>query len=177
VISSIIPGLTILCKSQKSSLDENDDQHEVELFSQREELGTFPFKHESLGIKKILSFIVMLIAAYNDPSFTLAIDELDSSVFEYLVGELVGIMNATGQGQLIFTSHNLRPLEMLEWHSITFTTTNRNDRYSQIKTKRTNNLRDVYFRQISIGGDDTELYNGLSKNRIAQAFRMAGSDH
>jgi len=177
VISSIIPGLTILCKSQKASLDENDDQHEVELFSQREELGTFPFKHESLGIKKILSFIVMLIAAYNDPSFTLAIDELDSSVFEYLVGELVGIMNATGQGQLIFTSHNLRPLEMLEWHSITFTTTNRNDRYSQIKTKKTNNLRDVYFRQISIGGDDTELYNGLSKNKIAQAFRMAGSDH
>ena len=177
VLSSIIPGLTILCKSQKSSVDENDDQHEVELFSQRDELGIFPFKHESLGIKKILSFIVMLIEAYNNPSFTLAIDELDSSIFEYLVGELVSIMNVTGQGQLIFTSHNLRPLEMLEWNSITFTTTNRYNRYSQIKTKKTNNLRDVYFRKISIGSDETELYDGVSKNKIAQEFRMARSDH
>jgi len=64
---------------------------------------------------------------------------------------------------------------MLEWNSITFTTTNRDNRYSQIKTKKTNNLRDVYFRQISIGRDNTELYNGVSKNKIAQAFRMAGS--
>ena len=175
VLSCIVPGLTIMCKHQKSSLDDANDQYEVELFSQRKDLGTFPFKNESLGIKKILSFIVMFIAAYNDPGFTLAIDEMDSNIFEYLVGELVSIMESTGQGQLIFTSHNLRPLEMLCWSSITFTTNDRENRYTQIKAKITNNLRDMYFRRISIGRDRVELYDGTSKNQIAHAFRMVGS--
>lgn len=50
---------------------------------------------------------------YNDPTTTVVIDELDCSIFEYLLGELLSIIEESGRGQLIFTSHNLRPLEKL----------------------------------------------------------------
>lgn len=50
----------------------------------------------------------------------LVIDELDSGVFEYLLGELLSVFSDGGKGQLIFTSHNLRALEMLNKQSIYF---------------------------------------------------------
>ena len=97
----------------------------------------------------------MLIAAYNSPSITLAIDELDSGIYEYLLGELLRIMQKSGKGQLIFTSHNLYPLETLESNSIVFTTTNPSARYTRIKSVRaTNNLRSMYLREVILGSDD-----------------------
>ena len=39
------------------------------------------------------------------------IDELDSGIYEYLLGECLEVMQDKAKGQLIFTSHNLRPLE------------------------------------------------------------------
>ena len=61
----------------------------------------------------IFSLKGFLICTYNNPGITLAIDELDSNIYEHLLGELLRIMQDSGQGQLIFTSHNLRPLEVL----------------------------------------------------------------
>ncbi len=63
-----------------------------------------------IGIKKIVSILQLLIVVYNNPSITVAIDELDSGIFESLLGELLNIISEKGKGQLIFTSHNLRPL-------------------------------------------------------------------
>ena len=45
-------------------------------------------------------------------------------VFEYLLGEMLNIISEKGKGQLIFTSHNLRPLETIDKGFIAFTTTN-----------------------------------------------------
>ncbi|UKI51156.1 MAG: ATP-binding protein [Clostridium sp.] len=66
----------------------------------------------------------LLIVIYNNSSVTVAIDELDSGVFEYLLGEILRIISDNGKGQLIFTSHNLRPLETLNKAFVAFTTTN-----------------------------------------------------
>ena len=174
VLSSIVSGLTLSCKSEKISLAEDDDKYRLELFSHREGLGEFPFRNESLGIKKIVSFIVLLIEAYNNPSFTLAIDEMDSGIFEYLLGEVLNIMNNSGKGQLIFTAHNLYPLEMLDARSVWFTTTDASSRYVQMNKRATNNLRNMYLRAIHLGHGDGELYNGTSKQAIAHAFRKMG---
>ena len=85
-------------------------------------------------------------------TITLAIDELDSGIYEYLLGELLRIMQNSGKGQLIFTSHNLYPLETLESSSIVFTTTNVDDRYTRIGSVRaTNNLRSMYLREVILG--------------------------
>ena len=174
VLSSIVPGLKVTYRAQKASLDEKDSAYEVELFSSRDGLYEFPLSHESLGIKKIISFLSLLIATFNDASHVLAVDEIDSSVFEFLLGEVMGIMKDHGKGQLIFTSHNLRPLEKLDDSSICFTTIDPDNRYIKLKKKTTNNLRDMYFRIISLGNDDIELYNSESKNALAFAFRQAG---
>ena len=69
-----------------------------------------------------VSQIKDLIMVYNNPSITVAIDELDSGIFEYLLGELLNIISEKGKGQLIFTSHNLRPLETIDKGFIAFTT-------------------------------------------------------
>jgi len=174
VLSTLIPGLTIECRYEKVSFDEGDKSYIIEFFSCRDGLGTFPFKNESLGIKKIVSIITLIIEAYNNPSFTLVIDELDANIFEHLLGEIVDIMGTSGKGQLIFTSHNLRPLERLSPQFIWFATTNPENRYVQMTKKASNNLRDMYLRAILLGHEDMELYNGESKHSLSYVFRKMG---
>ena len=134
-----------------------------------------PLKYESEGIKKIISILHLFICAYNSPGITLAIDELDSGIYEYLLGELLQIMQKSGLGQLIFTSHNLRPLEMLNSSSIIFTTTNPESRYVRASNiKPSNNLRLRYFRDITLGSDGEELYQETNSIEIAHAMRKMG---
>ena len=125
--------------------------------------------------KKIISILHLFICTYNSPGITLAIDELDSGIYEYLLGELLQIMQKSGQGQLIFTSHNLRPLEMLNSSSIVFTTTNPENRYVRASNiKPSNNLRLRYFRDITLGSDGEELYQETNSIEIAHAMRKIG---
>ena len=82
------------------------------------------------------------------------------------------LLTEKGKGQLIFTCHNLRPLEMIDHGYIVFTTTNPSDRYSRISNvKNTNNLRDVYYREVSLG--DGKFYNHTSAIDIGYSFRKA----
>ena len=178
VLAKMMPGLKVDYISKKLTLDDMDDVYEIELFASRGDDNLLPLRHESLGTKKIVSFLSLLIAAYNNPSVVLVLDEFDSSIFEFLLGEIVSIISSSGRGQFIFTSHNLRPLEKLSDTSICFTTTDPMNRYVRLRKKATNNLRDMYFRTISLGNDDFELYNGESKNVLAFAFRQAwGGDN
>lgn len=134
-----------------------------------------PLKYESKGIKKIVSILHLLIVIYNQFSITVAIDEIDAGVFEYLLGELLKILSEKGKGQLIFTSHNLRPLETLDRGFVAFTTTNPDNRYIRMSgIKDNNNLRDFYFRDIMLGEQDEKLYHATNNAEIALAFREAG---
>ena len=80
-----------------------------------------PLKEESFGTKRMVSFLSALYGAYNDENVTLVIDEIDSGVYEVLLGKLLLAFKNGGKGQLIFTSHNLRPLEVLSPKQIKFT--------------------------------------------------------
>ena len=136
-----------------------------------------PLSFESEGIKKIISFLQLLIAVYNESSITLVVDELDSGIFEYLLGELLRIVSEKGKGQLIFTSHNLRPLETLDKGFIAFTTINPNNRYVKLtNVKSTNNLRDMYYKNLILGEYRDDLYDLTSNSEIALAFRDVGKD-
>ena len=136
---------------------------------------SIPLQYESEGIKKIISILHLLIGVYNRPSITVAIDELDSGVFEYLLGELLRIIAEKGKGQLVFTSHNLRPLETLDRGFIAFTTTNPENRYIRLaNVKPNNNLRDFYYRDIMLGEQSEAVYEPTNNYDIALAFREAG---
>lgn len=176
VLHTIIPGMKISVHNYGSQLmDSGETGYRVELVSVRENMPPIPIRMESEGIIKIISILNALIQAFSNPSICLAIDELDAGIFEYMLGELLDIFNKSAKGQLIFTSHNLRALEMLDKESIMFSTANPDRRYIRMKNvKASNNLRDTYLRGITLGGQDEVIYEETDSLRIARAFRKAG---
>lgn len=177
VLKVIIPDLTIGIKELNSQLMKNGEIGKcIELISKKNS-KEIPLKYESEGIKKIISILQLLIVVFNQPSITVAIDELDSGIFEYLLGELLQIIGDKGKGQLFFTSHNLRPLETLDKKMLYFTTTNPMNRYvKMVNLKPNNNLRDSYYRNILLGGQQEELYQSTDNFAISMAFRKAGKN-
>lgn len=175
VLAKLVPGLTIDVKELGTELSEDATQKfRIQLVS-RKNSKEIPLKYESEGIKKIISVLQLLIVVYNNPSITVAIDELDSGIFEYLLGELLRIISKKGVGQLIFTSHNLRPLETIDRGFIAFTTTNPNKRYIRLTNIKTNNnLRDFYYRDIVLGEQSESVYDSTNNYEIDLAFMEAG---
>ncbi|MDI0267203.1 AAA family ATPase [Clostridioides difficile] len=175
VIGALIPGLSIIIKEYGLQLTRYGEEGvRFELLSKRDE-KVIPLIYESEGIKKIISILNLLIAIYNNPSVLVAVDELDAGIYEYLLGELLGVIEETGKGQFIFTSHNLRPLEMINKSSLIFTTTNPENRYIRLtNVKNNNNLRDLYLRSINLGGQKESIYEPTKTHEIRRTFRRAG---
>ncbi len=177
VLNNLVPNLRIVIEKFGREMDK--DSKEVmrfQLMSSRND-KKIPFEYESEGIKKIVSILSMLIVTYNNPSFTLIIDEFDAGIYEYLFGEILDIMSTSGKGQLLFTSHNLRPLEVLNPNNIRFTTTDPKNKYiKMVDVKQNNNLRNKYMRSIKLGGDKYSLYEETRDYKIKRAFRAAWND-
>lgn len=176
VLYTIIPGMCISVKDYgKQAMDSGEEGWKVELMSVRRDKKAIPIRMESEGIIKIVSILNVLIQAFGNPSICLVIDELDAGIFEYMLGELLDIFSKSAKGQLIFTSHNLRALEMLDKESIMFSTVNPNNRYIHMKNvKGSNNLRSMYIRSITLGGQEENIYEETDSLKIARAFRKAG---
>lgn len=177
VLSIIIPSLTVELYKYGEQLDEKGNiKQKIELLSVRGE-SKIPIRYESEGIKKIISILSALIAMYNNKSICMVVDELDSGIYEFLLGEILKVIDNGGKGQLIFTSHNLRPLEILNKESVYFTTTNPENRYIHFsQVKPTHNLRSLYLRSINLGGQKENLYNETDELEIRRAFRLAGDE-
>ena len=175
VLRRLIPGLEVeVCKLGNRALDSGDLGVEFELLSNRSGVKV-PLRNESTGIQKIVSILGALIAAYNNPNASVFVDELDSGVFEYLLGELLEVMEPRMKGQLVFTAHNLRPLEKLPLRSLVFTTSNPSNRFVRLKGLHgSNNVRSQYFRSIVLGGQNESMYQSTDKSMIAAAFSEAG---
>ncbi len=174
VLKQIVPTLTIGIRDLGATMAKNGKlakQIQLISFKNNKEIA---LRYESDGIKKLVSILQLLIVVYNNASVTVAIDELDAGVFEYLLGELLKIISEKGRGQLIFTSHNLRPLETIDKGFIAFTTTNPNNRYIRMTRGKERNLRDFYYRDIVLGERAEEVYSTTDNFEIALAFREAG---
>ena len=178
VLNKIVPGLKIELYNYGKQINEKGRETlKVELLSIKKGFK-LPIKYESEGIKKIISILSALIAMFNNKSICMVVDELDSGIYEYLLGEMLSVIEKGGKGQLIFTSHNLRPLEVLNKDAIYFTTTNVNNRYIRFSNvKNNNNLRSLYLRSINLGGQKEELYNETDNDEIRRAFRLAGENY
>lgn len=175
VLTQIVPGLTVeVADHGNTILNDGEVGHSVELVAKRNGV-MIPLRGESDGVRKLLSTLNLLILVYNQQSTTVAYDEFDAGVFEYLLGEILQIIQATGKGQFIFTSHNMRPLEVLRKEYIWFTTTDPYDRYVKLTNLgETNNLRRVYYREIEFHEHYDNLYSDTYRNKIISAFRKAG---
>ena len=149
-LKAIIPNLSIELRNIAEEPDEEGDKKIfVEVYSVRDK-KEFLTRYESEGIKRIISLLNYLIALYNYPQICLVVDELDSGIFEYLLGEILSVLNDEAKGQLIFTSHNLRAFEKLSIKNIICTTINPENRYIRLTGKEKNhNPRDFYLRTIT----------------------------
>lgn len=178
VLSAIVPTLNIEIMNKKEQMmKDGSNGVSFEVVSKRN--GKYiPLRYESEGIKRIISVTSALIAMFNNPSICLMIDEFDSGIFEYLLGELIEVISESAKGQFIFTSHNLRVLEKLPYRSIILTTVNPKARYIRFSgVKTNNNVRDFYYTAIMLGGQKEILYNETKNYKIKKAFRKAGNLH
>jgi energy-coupling factor transporter ATP-binding protein EcfA2 len=173
VLPSLVADMELVLDHNEYSSGERNGQ-EVRLLSKRKDT-IIPLRDESAGIIKLVSILLLVIAAYNDCSVTVAIDELDAGIYEYLLGEILTGLETYGKGQLIFTSHNLRPLEVLKKESLIFTTSNPDNRYIRLKgVGRTNNLRSLYLREILGNSQDEQIYDAAKRQKMIAAFMKAG---
>ena len=171
VLGSIVPRLRIGIFIRGDAITETGGKGvEAELVSYKN--GTpIPLRFESVGIIKIISMLSVLLAVYNSRSVCLVIDEFDSSIFEYLLGEMISIFRDGAEGQLIFTSHNLRILEMVGRECIVFSTSDPQNRFTRIRGG-SGNLRDEYIRALLLGGAK-DISGTSDSHDISRAFRMA----
>ena len=162
VLPYLVPNLTMGVKVLgKEWMRDSSVGYRVELVSNK-----IPFKYESDGVKRIVSILQPLIEIFNNTSVVVAIDDLDCGIHEYLFGEIVKMMSEQAKGQLIFTAHNLRPMEIINKKFLVFTTTDPDNRYVRYKNIAAhNNLRDVYLRDIALSDfvKSAEISYGLRK--------------
>lgn len=175
VLKSLIPEIQLEIFNSFDKLMENGkDGVQFEIITIREN-ARIPLLYESAGVKKMIFICSSLVACYNRESYCLVIDEFDSGIFEYLLGEFMEVMQAKAKGQLIFTSHNLHPLEVLENEFLIYTTVNPQNRYIKSSyIKNTQNRRLSYLRSIKLGGQKEKLYNETNIYDIELAMRRAG---
>lgn len=162
VLPYLVPDLTMGVKVLgKELMRDSSVGYRVELVSNK-----IPFQYESDGVKRIVSILQPLIEIFNNTSVVVAIDDLDCGIHEYLFGEIVKLMCEQAKGQLIFTVHNLRPLEIINKKFLVFTTTDPENRYVRYKNIAAhNNLRNVYIRDIALSDfvKSAEISYGLRK--------------
>ena len=174
-LSALVPNLKVEIRETERTIQYNKTYIHVSIEAVRNG-KRFSIRYESEGIQRIISLLSYLIALYNDPQICLVVDEFDDGIFEYLLGELIGVLGKEARGQLIFTSHNLRVLEKLDYRRILCTTTNPRNRYIHLTgVGANNNKRDFYIRSITIGGQQEELYDDADLGNISASFRRAYS--
>ena len=176
VLTKVVPGLMVELQ-EKGRLTNSKGQEvcNVVVLSNRNGIK-LPLETESNGVKKLISILQLIITVYNRSDITVVIDELDAGIFEYLLGELLAVIAEGGKGQLFFTSHNLRPLELLDKKYLCFTSVNPKNRYVRVRgVKTNNNLRDFYYRDIQLGLQHDALYDSTDRSQIAFYLYEAGN--
>lgn len=174
ILESLVPGCRLGTYDQKKTLLENGKDGISFMITSIRNGHQIPFRCESAGIKKIIVLATKLMSYYNDPSFLLVIDEFDTGIFEYLLGEMVEVLHEGAKGQMIFTCHNLHSMELLEKECVIFTTVNEKKRYIRPKNiSKNKNLRLAYLASLSVGGQEEELYSDTDKQDFAEALEDA----
>lgn len=167
----LVPGLSIDLSYQHDQNREGKSlsTYKAYLIAKRGN-NAMPLACESRGTQKLISLCWPLAAVHDSPHTTVAIDELDTAVSEFLLGRLLEMLSQQGEGQLVFTAQNLRPLEVLDKKFILFSTANPENRFIKMRNvKTTNNLRDFYYRAIALGGQKERMFELVDDSRLSDA--------
>lgn len=169
-IGNVIPDFEVTIEKKELDTDNKGiTNYQIRLYSSKGK-GKFSFENESEGIKRLFLIASSIAKVMNESDYILFIDEFDEGIFEVLFGDIIKSIKSQCMGQFIFTSHNLRPLEVMEYTHFIFSTTNPKNRFVTLKgIKPRNNLRDIYIRKIMYGDennlseiiDESDILGGL----------------
>ena len=100
--------------------EENGNKYECELILIYKDGKRVNKKFESTGIKKLIQIYSALCSVENGG--IVFIDEFDANIHDVLLVKLVEYVMNYAEGQLVFTTHNLAPMDALQKakHSIDF---------------------------------------------------------
>lgn len=148
-LETLVPNIRLSVKDEKDKLVMYVDKDDVSI----------PLEKESYGIKKLIYLCCYIPALFQSSAYMLIIDELDEGLFEHLLGSILMAIQNKAEGQLIFTAHNLRPLQCLDHGSIRFALlpsdtdkdqTKKTNQYSEINClNKRSNLRDIYYNALN----------------------------
>lgn len=175
VIPTIIPGIALrMTGIEEKHLPDGTSEKVFSMVTVRDN-QEISLEYESAGVKKILCILSSLISTFNNPDMCFVVDELDSGIFEYLIGQIITVFKEDAKGQLIFTSHNLHILELLDTKSIIITKFASGNCYGKLPNVQTNNnKRLLYLKQIELSnGEDGFIYNKTNQYEMSYAFERA----
>ncbi len=172
VFHAIFPDRRLELVENDKIQTEDGEQVSITLFVARGELR-IPIHLESTGTIKLIALLSALIAYIKYDDFILLIDELDAHIYEYLLSVLLEKMSSYARGQLIFTAHNLSPLERLNKNSIVFANeTVEGVSFEYLKNvKPTTNIRDKYLRAIAYSTEVNIELSGMNESALDMIVR------
>lgn len=173
VMPALIPGLHVECDMRDAVCEDGTPGVEVFLRSVREGVS-IPLWAESEGVRRIMGILSLLVRMFNEEDMLVAVDEMDSGIYEILLGDLLRTLADRGVGQLVFTAHNLRVLETLPADAVVFSTADADARFRRLPVRPTNNLRSMYIRMVSRGDSDATMATAASEADIAAALFEMG---
>lgn len=150
------------------------DEVKIEYIVKKVEKNGIALQYESSGTKKLVNLVSYLVEVYNNKNAILLVDDIDRDMHEFLMGEILEVLSDGSRGQIIYTGHNLRALEVLPAEKLVFTTTNADNRYIKLAHKVHNNKRSEYIRALQLGGQAEELYNYRNSSSILVGLRKSG---
>lgn len=154
IFEILIPNSKLILEKEVVGIGE-EKKIGIKLYLEKDG-NKIPIERESTGIIKLFSIMSALIYYIKDENAIVLIDELDIHIFEYLLAILLQALSENAKGQLIFTGHNLLPLERLKRNSIIISSKTKEDVvYSYLKgTSNTTNLRQKYLKSQSMWSEE-----------------------
>lgn len=148
IFSIIVPNAKLIVDRKIIGIDEENSKESINIYVERNN-NKILLEQESTGIIKLVSLLSLIVHYIKDSHSVVAVDELDTHIFEYLLALFLEKLALNAKGQLIFTAHNLLPMEKLGKDSIIISTSKdeNNVEYTYLKrVSDTTNLRSKYLK-------------------------------
>lgn len=152
IFSTIIPNSKLSTERKVDRLEGEELKIGVNIYVEKDGRKLL-LDQESTGIIKLVSLLSIILYYIKDKEAIVAIDEFDIHIFEYLLALFLEKISLHAKGQLIFTAHNLLPMEKLDKESIIISTKDEEKgvKYVYLKgASLTTNLRQKYLRSQSM---------------------------
>lgn len=176
-----IHGATIKCEGCLAYKEDSIEKYSVNIYIIKND-RKINIYNESAGTIKLFVILSSLIGILRDKNAVLVVDELDVHIFEYLLTFILSKLTKYIKGQLIFTSHNLLPMEKLDRNSIIISTFLSDEKelekisYTSFKgkTSQTTNLRLKYLRSQYTWTEENITPLFINESKVEKILRDMG---